>query len=195
MTERGERAAGKGKTPVDRVAEVIRERSAAGDLVSASEILNLMGDECPDMTDGEERATVGPRLLDRLVDHGEDLHRLSGTGPPYYYSSRHMTRAYARLLLHKREDPLRLLAETVRDLSRDCRRPVPLDIFTGPPFAMTGGTIRIYLEVMSRTDGYDDIAVLSTSLDGVYLYSTTYLDKDHAEMLAEWLEVGQLQNP
>ena len=195
MTERGDSTAGKGKTLGDRVADVIRERSAAGELASAAELLNLVGDEGPAMPDGEETAATGPGWFDRLVDNYEDLHRLPGSGPPCYYSSRHMTGAYAQLLLHKRGDPLRLLAETVRHQSRDCRRPVPLDIFTGPPFAMTGDGIRTYLEAMSRTAGYDDIAVLSTSLDGVYLYSTAYLDKDHAQMLAEWLDVGQLQNP
>jgi len=172
---------------------VIRERSAAGEIVSAAEILNLIGDECPDMPGGEETA-VGPKFLDRLIEGCEDLHRLPGSDPPCYYSSQHMTGAYARLLLHKRGDPLRLLAETVREQSRDYQRPVPLEIFTAPPFQMTDETIRTYLAVMSRTAGYDDIALLSTSVDGLYLYSTVYLDKDHAYMLAEWIDVGQLQN-
>jgi len=195
LTERGDSTAGKGKTPGDRVADVIRERSAAGELVAAAELLNLIGDEGTAMPAGEETATPGPGWLDRLIDSYEDLQRLLGSGGPCYYSSRHMTGAYARLLLHKRGDPLRLLAETVRHQSRDCRRPVPLEFFPGPPFAMTGDGIRTYLEAMSRTAAYNDIAMLSTSLDGVYLYSTAYLDKDHAQMLAEWLDVGQLQNP
>jgi len=30
---------------------------------------------------------------------------------------------------------------------------------------------------------------------GVFLYSTRHLETDHAAMLAEWLDVGQFENP
>jgi hypothetical protein len=34
-----------------------------------------------------------------------------------------------------------------------------------------------------------------TSASSVFLYSTLYLEPAHASMLAEWLDVGQFDNP
>jgi hypothetical protein len=42
---------------------------------------------------------------------------------------------------------------------------------------------------------YLDIASTTTSSSRVFLYSTLHLEPDHAEMLAEWLDVGQFENP
>ena len=41
----------------------------------------------------------------------------------------------------------------------------------------------------------DDIARTATSASGCYLYSTRHLEPDHAAVLAEWLDVGQFDNP
>ena len=51
------------------------------------------------------------------------------------------------------------------------------------------------LEAMAAAEGYGDIARTATSASGVYLYSTRHLEPDHAAMLAEWLDVGQFDNP
>ena len=106
-----------------------------------------------------------------------------------------MTEAYAQILLHKQDGPLMLIAETVRRHAGTYQRPIALDMFTQQPFNLEGHQVLDYLAIMAETDGYDDIAITSTSTAGVYLYSTSYLEAEHAAMLAEWLDVGQSENP
>jgi hypothetical protein len=48
---------------------------------------------------------------------------------------------------------------------------------------------------MEQQAEYRDIARTITSIGTVFLYSNQYLDPDHASMLAEWLDVGQANNP
>lgn len=48
---------------------------------------------------------------------------------------------------------------------------------------------------MTGQAGYGDIAQIRTSVGTVFLYSASYLDPAHASMLAEWLDVGQFNNP
>jgi hypothetical protein len=51
------------------------------------------------------------------------------------------------------------------------------------------------LEKMSDQKEYQDIAQTTTSTGTVFLYSDIYLDPGYASMLAEWLDVGQFNNP
>ena len=48
---------------------------------------------------------------------------------------------------------------------------------------------------MREQKEYQDIAQTVTSVGTQFLYSTDYLDPDHTFTLAEWLDVGQLNNP
>jgi hypothetical protein len=48
---------------------------------------------------------------------------------------------------------------------------------------------------MSGTADYSDIEQTTTWTGCVFLYSTRHLEPDHASMLAEWIDVGQLNNP
>ena len=106
-----------------------------------------------------------------------------------------MTGAYAAILLQKQGDPLRLIVETVRQNSADYPRPVPLDIFTQSPFDLTQQGVLNDLERMEAMEEFRDIARTTTSASSVFLYSTLYLEPEHASMLAEWLDVGQFDNP
>lgn len=179
----------------ERVAAAIREKSAAAQLISASEIMGLLNDENLALPDADKTGEDITAILTRLVNEYADLHELSGTGAPCYYSSAHMTEAYAQILFHKLDGPLRLIAETVRQNSGEYQRPVALEIFTQPPFNLAYHQILDYLAMMAQTEGYDDIVTTSTSASGIYLYSTTHLEKEYAVMLAEWLDVGQAHNP
>jgi hypothetical protein len=184
----------RGDAAAEMAAAVIRERSAAEQVVSTSEILSVVEERLtpPDTdTTGDDISM----LLTRLVQENEDLHSLAGAGSHWYYSSRSMTEAYAKILLHKLEGPLRLIAETVRQNSCAYQRPVPLYIFTEPPFCLTHHQILDCLATMAATEGYEDIATTTTSASGIYLYSTSHLEAEHAVMLAEWFDVGQSENP
>jgi hypothetical protein len=187
------------ETHRDAVTEIIvnaiRERSAAAQLISEAEIMSLLNERQYTISDTDKKVENAAAILPLLIQEKEDLHRLAGTESHYYYSSDYMTEAYAIILLHKLDGPLHMIAETVRRNSSAYRRPVPLDIFTQPPFNLEDSQIVDCLDEMTKTDGYDDIATTSTSASTIYLYSTSHLETDHAVMLAEWLDVGQADNP
>ena len=178
------------------IAGYIRKSSEAGQLISEMEILRRMADQrllsSPSANPGQ-----GPEsLLQEAVEQNEDLHELSaGDGSRHYYSSQFMTLAYALILLQKQGDPLHLIASIVRENSALYPRPVPLDIFTQPPFALGRQEVLNGLDRMGAEEEYRDVMSTTTSASKIYLYSTLYLEPEHASMLAEWLEVGQFENP
>ena len=178
------------------IAALIRQESKAGKLISGCEILCRAADQklfpMPAAGTGEEAGNI----LRKVVGENEDLHELAAEdGSRSYYSSHFMTEAYAGILLQKQGDRLRLIAEIVRQNSAAYPRPVPLDLFTQPPFDLTPQEVLNGLEGMSIQDEYEDIKPTITSTSRVFLYSTLHLEPDHASMLAEWLDVGQSNNP
>jgi hypothetical protein len=48
---------------------------------------------------------------------------------------------------------------------------------------------------MAGLDAYQDIAQTTTSAGNTFLYSRTFLDPAYAAALAEWIDVGQYDNP
>ncbi len=187
--EEGEPAAG-------AAAAMIRQSSKGGQLIFESEILRRLADQhlltCPVEGQGGEVGTILKKLIEESVDL-KDLAAQDGTRS--YYSSDFMTEAYARILLQKKGDRLRLIAETVRENSALYPRPVPLDLFTRPPFEFTQAEVLNDLERMEGEEEYRDILPTTTSTSRIFLYSTLHLEPHHASMLAEWLDVGQSNNP
>ena len=174
------------------IAAMIRQESEAGRLISGAGIFHRLADQdrCPLQAEG-----LGS-LLKIVLDANEDLHEIPAVdGSRYCYSSLCMTGAYAAILLQKQGDPLRLIVETVRQNSADYTRPVPLDIFTQSPFDLTQQEVLNDLERLEAMEEFCDIARTTTSASSVFLYSTLYLEPGHASMLAEWLDVGQFDNP
>ena len=221
MTGRGDKT-GERENWADRAAALIRERSAAAELISGAELRalpaaeNLAGHDATEAGDTREigdNGEAGAALLARLLEANDDLREISGAdscsqitegdsslkntaaGPPYYYSSLYLTEAYARLLVHKRAGPLQLIAATVREFSGAYRRPLAVDMFMQPPFLFTEEGMRTSLDRMAQTAGFEDIAATSAATGATYLYSKRFLDEGHAAMLAEWLDVGQAANP
>ncbi len=226
MTGQGDNAGGR-ETWAERAAALIRERSAAAELISGAELRALLAAEDLAFTDatqeGDAREAHAAMLV-RLLEANEDLRKITegdscsqitegdscpkisfskadscpkitGAGTPFYYSSLYLTEAYARLLVHKRAGPRQLIAATVRYYAGAYRRPLTVEMFTQPPFLFTAEEIRACLDLMAQTEDYEDIAATSASAGGIYLYSTRFLDEDHAAMLAEWLDAGQAANP
>lgn len=177
------------------IAGIIRQRSADGQLVEPEEIsveltgLGLFNSETDD------QKSLLPTMIRSVVEDNEDIKEISATETPYYYSSQGLSETYAAILLRKQEGPLRLVAEVVRENSSIYPRPVPLDIFTGPPFDLTREEISDCLEKMAGQQEYRDIAQTTTSIGTVFLYSNQCLEPAYASALAEWLDVGQANNP
>ena len=177
------------------IAALIRQGSKAGQLISGTEIYAWMVDQHL-VTPHGAHAVEDVTVFKRTVEENEDLHEvIAGDGSRRYYSSDFMTDAYATLLLQKQGDHLRLIAETVRENSAMYPRPLPLDFFTHPPFDFTRQQVLNYLERMMTDEEYRDILTTTTSASSVFLFSRLHLEPEHASMLAEWLDVGQSNNP
>ncbi len=178
----------------DVIAAMIRQWSKSGRLISELELRRqfIEGHQSPFPGPDDD---MQPTLAGALQQH-DDLHELRlDDSARYYYSSQDMTQGYASMLLQKQGDPARLLAEVVRENSVSYPRPVPLDMFTHPPFDLTREQVLDSLERMSGREEYRDIASTTTSASTIFLYSTLYLEPEHASMLAEWFDVGQGENP
>jgi hypothetical protein len=185
-----------GDSAAGAVAAMIRQSSKGGQLITEAEILGRLADQHLSSSPAEAQAGETGPILKKLVEETGDLKELTGQdGVRRYYSSDFMTEAYARILLQKKGDRLRLIAETVRENSALYPRPVPLDLFTKPPFELTQQEVLNDLERMGSEEEYRDIVSTRTSTSRVFLYSTLHLEPDHASMLAEWLDVGQSNNP
>jgi hypothetical protein len=185
-----------GEAAAKAMIVMIRQASEAGQLIAESEILRRVAEQhlltSPTANPAEE---VG-NILKKIVDGSEHVHELvAQDGSRQYYSSQFITQAYALMLLQKQGDPLRLIAEIVRQNSQVYPRPVPLDFFTQPPFDLTHQEVLNDLERMAAEEEYRDIVPTTTSASRVFLYSTLHLEPGHSSMLAEWLDVGQSNNP
>lgn len=182
-------------TPLS-TAELVREKSKAGQLVAAEELLQGLKQGNPGTAKESEDAVSPEALLIKGTAEHEDLKEIRAKdGTCFYYSSMFMSEPYARILLHKQEGAAELIADTVREDSDRYPRPTPLDVFKDSPFDMSQEELFSCLEGMSSREEFQDISQVSTSIGHVFLYSSRYLERDYALMLAEWVDVGQFENP
>ncbi len=179
-----------------RIAEIIRRRSENGQIIQPDEILKELIRQGLLKSEGVDPKSHFEVILRQTVEKNEDLNEISGgDGIPYYYSAVSMSETYARILIQKGENPLLLVAQIIRDNSAIYPRPVPLNLFMASPFDLTQEEILECLRKMGQQAEYQDIAQTTTSIGTIFLYSNRHLDPDHASMLAEWLDVGQANNP
>lgn len=125
-----------------------------------------------------------------------DLKALKGDSETYYFSTLSMSESYAQYLFRVEEkNPLRMVAETVREDSRIYPRPTPLRSFQEPPFNLSEEELRSMLDRFGPGTGTEDIRSGAASNGVLYLYSSLYLEPGHAEGLIEWNEVERWNNP
>jgi hypothetical protein len=178
------------------VVAMIRQGSEKGQLISDSEILQRLTDQHLLASLAADPSEEMENFLKRARDENEDIEELSvADGSRQYYSSNFMTEAYALILLQKQGGSLPLIAATVRQNSAVYNRPVPADIFTQQPFGLPLQEVMKNLGRMETEAQYQDIVSTTTSTSRVFLYSTLHLEPEYASMLAEWLDVGQFENP
>ena len=178
------------------IAKLIRDKSKTRQLVQFDEILTeLNGQGLLNSEIVDQRAHF-EAMIRQAVKENEDLKEISGrNGILYYYCARSLSETYAGLLVHKEEGAVELIAQIVRENSATYPRPVPLDIFRESPFDLTQEEILECLNKMGRQGEYQDIAQTTTSIGTKFLFSSHHLDPDYASTLAEWLDVGQVNNP
>lgn len=178
------------------VTEFIRKKSKAGQLVSLEDIAQILGEEPTSRPDREEESKEA--LITTIREARKlngDLWEAQGPKGPHYYSRLTLSDAYAKLLIQKEGDTLLFMAETIREYSKIYPRPLAKEAFRDSPFDLTDEEISICLKKLSEEGQFQDIGITQTSLGNDYLYSTRHLEEDHASMLAEWIDVGQYQNP
>jgi hypothetical protein len=185
------------ETAVLVATALIRERSKEGHFVLTDEALSeLLNRGLLESEKEEGRVAETSEIFGEAIKRNEDLKEKKGKdGLSRYYSSLAMSEAYATLLTRKEEDLRLMMAEITRENSAIYPRPVPLDIFMGSPFDLTQEEILECLKKMGQEAGYQDIAQTTTSIGTIFLYSNQHLDPGYAAMLAEWLDVGQANNP
>jgi hypothetical protein len=178
------------------ILKIIRDRSKSGQLVRAEEILDELKEQEFLVPEDVEQEAYLESMLEQILKENGDLKTISGrNGIPYYYCVQSLSETYAGILVRKSENPLWLIAEVVRENSKLYPRPIPMDSFREQPFGLTVDEIEECLATMGEQKEYQDIARTITSVGTQFLYSTHYLDPDHAVTLAEWLDVGQINNP
>lgn len=178
------------------LAEFIRERSRAGELLALADLEAEIADRHIPAPDRATEPVQTPALVQEAMISHPDIKMIpDDSGGPWYFSEQSMTGAYARVLLLKGQGPLRMMAEVIREHSRVYPRPVPLALFHCSPFNLSDDEIALCLEAMMDKLSYRDIAHLTTSIGNLFAYSTDHLEPGYAAMLAEWVDVGQIENP
>ncbi len=178
------------------VAEFIRESSRMGRLVALADIEAEFSRRDMPVSEGAPAPAQIPSLVQEAVfSHGDIKMIADDSGDARYFSEQFMTGAYAGILLLKIQGPTRMMAQVIREHSRAYPRPVPLALFQCHPFNLSDEETALRLKEMTETPSYQDIAQLTTSIGNLFVYSTDHLEPGHAAMLAEWIDVGQVENP
>ena len=185
-----------GELAIRAIAEIIRGKSQTGQLISQNEVFDRLLEQGLIKGKTEGAQYVLETLLEKALKENRDVIKLRTEGEePYFFSSQFMSESYARILVQKESNPILLIAGIVRENSAIYPRPVPIDMFKHSPFDFTLEEIQAYLAQMAKRDEYRDIKQTASSIGTIFLYSTLYLDPDYASMLAEWVDVGQANNP
>jgi hypothetical protein len=179
-----------------QIVKIIRDRSETGQLLRGEEILTqLEGQGILESEDIEQKTHLETLLKEVLREHGDLREIAARDGIAYYHSVQSLSETYAGILVGKSENPLWMIAEVVRTNSKLYPRPVSVDSLLEPPFELTREEIAECLTMMGEQREYEDIAQTVTSIGTPFLFSTRHLDSDHASTLAEWQDVGQVNNP
>lgn len=172
------------------VAEVIRDRTRTRAVLIPVDSLRMDGVEMPQ------------ELQDQLVqdiqaDEGlKDIRLMrSEAGRVYLYSSESISDSYARILFRAEEgNPYEIIAATVREESELYPRPTPVESLKNPTFGLDPDRVEETARDLVRLPRYEDIKTLEASTGALYLYSDRHLDKDWAESMMEWEEVGRYES-
>jgi len=168
------------------VADTVRKKSASGELTYPEELFTALAE-----------VGISASITDWSCVHrkfSEFTEAFTTGGKKCFYSSSTMSDPYVRILL-RRDTPMPLIADVVRESSLIYPRPVPLALFTRHPFALSADKVLKEIDDMRRQGQFTDICQTVTSIGTIFLYSAQYLDSTYAAMLAEWYDVGQSNNP
>jgi hypothetical protein len=116
-------------------------------------------------------------------------------GDVFLYSKATMSGTFARILLRKEDgNPYATIVDTVREESETYPRPTTINLFKDPIFGIDSGQLEQLVKEIVQLPEYGDIKLIEASTGVLYLYSDRHLDKDWAESLVEWEEVGRFKS-
>jgi hypothetical protein len=172
------------------IADFIIRNSRDGKIVTLAEIEASLvyGDEDQATDISQILESIGTDLDLKKIDDAE--------GNTFYYSGNEMTDKYAGIIIRvKDKDILKLIGDTVREESRRYPRPTYVTMFNLPPYNLTEGELTDMLSELSNDSEYADLKFTNASNGTLFVYSNKHMSKGYADYLAEWIEVGQDENP
>jgi hypothetical protein len=117
------------------------------------------------------------------------------SGAEFLHSTKYLVVPYARLLLRTQaDDPVYLIAQTVRDNAQTYPRPTAVVFFELDPFNLPLEEVFAHITVMGSMEEYADIKSVTVSSGMVCLYSDRYLTESQATGIAQWDEVDKHLN-
>jgi len=117
------------------------------------------------------------------------------SGAEFLHSTTYLVVPYAKLLLRTQaDDPVFMIASTVRDNSEIYPRATPVTFFELEPFSLPLEEVFAHLTVLSSLDEYSDVKTVTVSNGMVCLYSDRYLTEPRAMAIAQWAEVDSHLN-
>ncbi len=147
----------------------------------------------PEVFLGERFGYSEEQLEQAWVDMSEDeqyqdivFTRDARTGIEYLHSDVVLSPQYATLMLRtKSNDPVYLIAETVREYSEVYPRPTRYDLFEWPPFSLSEDQVLEAVETMQADPEYSDVKPLVACNGVKYLYSDRYMRAKQAQRSAD----------
>jgi hypothetical protein len=134
----------------------------------------------PDLKPGEIEG-----ILNEITQDATDIKSLPARkGPGYFFSIRHMTENYARILARvEANDPLYTIVEMVREESRIYPHPTNIELFKYGMFNVDRDRLDDYVKQVVEEN--EDINGYRSSKGNVYLYCTQYLPDERAALIVE----------
>jgi len=177
-------------TMAQMTAELVRERAKTEAKLTPVSALAYEG-QMLDETQQQE-------LLDEIQadEQCADVKLMrASAGTAYLYSTNSMSDTYARILLRAEDgNPYETMAGTVREESETYPRPTMVGMFKDPTFGLDPDQVERIAKEIVQLPEYSDLQLVEASTGAIYLYSDRHLDKDLAESLVEWDEVGKYKS-
>ncbi len=169
---------------LETLAETVREKSRAGELVRLDEVWSG--------TEEEFAALAGSPLAETVAD----LQRIREGEGVFLFSNRHMTRAYGESAARVAAcDPQHMIALAVRFDSAAYPRPTPIETFLDRPYLLSLKQVAAAVACIGVDEEFADIRLIQASNGNQFLCSLRHIDQAQAQAMAEWLAVRQFDNP
>ncbi|MGM0603906.1 MAG: hypothetical protein ACQESS_11415 [Bacillota bacterium] len=170
----------------DKIAEITRNNSKKAKITVCE---NFM-DKPMSLSDDELNENLEKLKSEESY---EDIRVLRGSAGAYLFSDKFMTIQYAKIMAQiEDKDLYKLIAERVRDDSETYPRPTKAAVFLYEPYEFSNEEFEELMKNMKEKEEYSDIKSVTASNGVPYLYSSKYLEDDHAVALTEWIEVLQV---